>query len=649
MFSGLSRENLLALAVLTCGSFVTLLNQTLITPALSTIMVEFDINTAVVQWLVNGFTIVSAIMVPITAHLIDNYSTRNLFTAAMGAFLLGSLLAAWGPSFMVLLIGRLFQAAGAGILIPMCMVELMTSFPIEHRGRAMGIFGLVNAVGPIAGPTLSGLVIDSTNWHVLFYIVSALTVLGIIAGLVALKRTNAPLKERKHRMDKISVASSSLGLAFMLYGFSVIGSTGFSPLVAASVVAGIVILVLFVRRQLTMERPMLKVDILKNKRFAISIIVVVVLQPALMCGPILIPIFIQSTLGYSATISGLTMIPGAVLMAILNPVVGRLFDKHGPRALTIGGGVIITLSTIPMCFFDLETSLLVMTLCMTLRHGAVALINMPVSTWGMNALDDELVNHGSSISNTTRMVAGSLGTATIVSISTFASSVGTNIGLEAHAASAVGFNVAFVFSATICCLVMVLCIAFVKGDAAREESADTGGKRRITLEQIMERDVFTILDTATIAEAVAQFVEKNVSAMPIVNAKGQAVGFISDGDVLRALSGDRNNQNYIDPVSLLIRSSSSTAISEGFDQRLNALMEQPVISIAHMGIISVDIHDRLSVVCRVLGDNHLKKVPVLDNNVIVGVINSSDITKFAMMQYLTSHETLLSQQSASFA
>ena len=641
---GLSRENFLALVVLTCGSFVTLLNQTLITPALSTIMVEFSVDTATVQWLVNGFTIVNAVMIPIAAHFIDNYTTRALFISARAAFLAGSLLAAWGPTFEVLLVGRMFQAAGAGMLMPMCLTELMTSFPVEHRGRAMGIFGLVNAVGPVAGPTLSGLVIDFANWHVLFLIVSGLSLLGIVAGLLALKQGSNRTKERKNRLDKISVIASSLGLASLLYGFSMMGTLGFSALVILPICVGIAILAYFVHRQLHMDYPMLRVDILKNKRFAIATILIVILQPGLMCGPILIPIFIQTTLGYSATVSGLTMIPGAVLMAILNPVAGHLFDKHGPRKLAISGAALFTVATIPLCFFDVNAPLWAMAICMAARHGSIALINMPISTWGMNALDDELMSHGSSINNTTRMVAGALGTALIVSISTFATNVGLESGLEAHAASAMGFNVAFIFSAIISALTMALCIAFVKNNKAHNESADASGKRRITLEQIMKRDVFTISDTATVAQAAAAFVEKDVSAVPIVNAQGRAVGFISDGDILRALSGSPSNKEYIDPVSLLIRSSLASSAPAGFDERLNSLMEQPVTSIARMNIICVDIHDRLSVVCRVLGENHLKKVPVLDDGVIVGIINRSDITKFAMAQYMKNHESLLAQQ-----
>ena len=643
MIAGLSREDFIALAVLVCGSFVTLLNQTLITPALSTIMVEFSITTATVQWLVNGFTIVNAIMIPIAAHLIDNYSTRMLFTSAMIIFLAGSLFAAWGPSFELLLVGRMFQAAGAGILMPMCLTELMTSFPVEHRGRAMGIFGLVNAVAPVAGPTLSGIVIDSSNWHVLFYIVSGLSVAGIIAGLIALKRKDGSLKRKSH-LDKLSLITCSLGLGAMLYGFSMIGTQGLSLLVIGSIVLGLLILVFFVRRQLSIKNPMLKVEILKNKRFAIAIILIAVLQPGLMCGPVLIPIYIQTTLGYSATTSGLTMIPGAIFMAILNPIVGRLFDKHGPRKLAITGAALFTVATIPMCFFNLETPLWVVAACVTLRNGMIALINMPISTWGMNALDDELMSHGSSINNCTRMVAGALGTAIIVSISTFVGTMGTNAGMESHAASAWGFDVAFMFSACISTLIMVLCIVLVKSKKAHAASADKDGKRRITLEQIMKRDVFSLPDTATVAQAAAIFVEKDVSAVPIVNAKGEAVGFVSDGDILRALSGEASNKEYIDPISLLIRSGSASGVATGFEDRLNYIMEQPLLSIAHRGIISVDVHDRLSVVCRILGENHLKKAPVLDNGVIVGIINRSDVTNFALAQYMKSHEALLTQQ-----
>ena len=191
---------------------------------------------------------------------------------------------------------------------------------------------------------------------------------------------------------------------------------------------------------------------------------------------------------------------------------------------------------------------------------------------------------------------------------------------------------------------MVLCIALVKSKKAHAASADKDGKRRITLEQIMKRDVFSLPDTATVAQAAAIFVEKDVSAVPIVNAKGEAVGFVSDGDILRALSGEAGNKEYIDPISLLIRSGSASGVATGFEDRLNYIMEQPLLSIAHRGIISVDVHDRLSVVCRILGENHLKKAPVLDNGVIVGIINRSDVTNFALAQYMKSHEALLTQQ-----
>ena len=623
----LSRQQFLTLVVLMCGSFVTFLNQTLITPALSTIMVEFSIDTATVQWLVNGFTLVNAIMIPITAYLIDNFSTRRLFLISLSIFFCGSALAGWGPTFVILLCGRLLQAAGAGIIMPMVMTELMIAFPPEHRGQAMGLFGMINAVAPTIGPTLSGFVIDAWNWHVIFYIVCAATVLGFIGGMIVLKSPRA-LKTSRATLDKPSVALSSLGFGLVLFGFSYLGSLGLSLPVFGTILVGAVTLVFFFRRQLKLEEPMLKVSLLTNRRFALATVLTIIIQAAMMCAPVLVPIYIQTIRGFSATISGLTLMPGAIAMAITNPIAGKLFDKYGPRAVCTSGAFVMTITTACLCFFGADSPLWLLTVVMGVRSMSIAFIGL-ISTWGMNALDDEVMSHGTSINNAARMIAGSLGTAIIVSFSSMATGLTADLG--AQESQIIGFKAAFALSAAICLVGFALCFAYVKNRKEDAKSADVTGERRSMLEQIMKTDVYLIASTATVADAAAMFIEKGVSAVPIVEPKtNRAIGFISDGDILRALSA-RSDAQYMDPVSLLLTSNADNA---GFYEKLDNLMGQPVTSIGHLGLISVDVHDRLSVVCRIMGDNHLKKVPVLDDGKIVGVINRSDITQYAMSSYM---------------
>jgi len=214
----LSRKEWLMLAVLVFGAFVTVLNQTLVTPALPSIMVEMAVDQSTAQWLTTGFTLVNAIMIPITAFLQDRFSTRKLFVFSMATFAVGTLMAGVGPNFPVLLGGRLVQAMGAGILMPVTMTVLMLVFPVDRRGSAMGIFGLVIAFAPAIGPTVAGFVIDQADWHILFYIIFVLS-LVIIAASLFLVDNKAPANKGDSVLDPLSLVLSTLGFGLMLYGF----------------------------------------------------------------------------------------------------------------------------------------------------------------------------------------------------------------------------------------------------------------------------------------------------------------------------------------------------------------------------------------------------------------------------------------------
>jgi MFS transporter, DHA2 family, multidrug resistance protein len=626
----LPRKKFVALIILVCGSFVTFLNQTLVTPALPTITVELNTSTAIAQWLITGFTMVNAIMIPITAFLIDRFTTRKLFIIAMSVFLAGSLMCAWGPIFAILLIGRLLQAAGAGILMPMVMTELMVSFPPERRGGAMGMFGLVNAVAPTIGPTLAGIVIDNSNWHILFFIVSILSVVGIIAGGLVLNSDRTPARPDA-KIDKPSLISSVVGLALLLFGFSTITQDGMLLSALVCLVIGAIILAYFVHLQLKLENPMLNVRVLKANRFLKATIICAIVQAAIMCAPILNPIYIQTIRGYSATISGLTLMPGAILMGVFNPIAGKLFDRHGVRKIAIAGLAVVVLATIGLCTLSLESSLLMITLYVSIRSVALAFVNMPITTWGMNQLENKYMNHGTSVNNTIRMSAGSLGTALMVSIYSVTASIAAGAGASTQSALLTGFSFGYVFSGVLCLIALIMTIFMVK-DTARDKSfVKAHHEKASSLEAIMQRDVITISERESVAHAVEIFVNRGISGMPVVDASNKPVGFISDGDVLRAL--ETRSKEYIDPIMLIMRSATDTT---EFDEKIEKLLQQSVRVIAHAGVIQVQLHDSLDYVCRVLGENNLKKVPVVDDGKIVGVINRSDITKYALARYMES-------------
>ena len=401
------------LAVLVFGTFVTVLNQTVVAPALPSVMAEMSVDASTAQWLTTGFTLVNAIMIPITAFLTDRFTTKRLFLVSMVIFTAGSALAGWGPNFAVLLLGRLVQAAGAGILMPLVMTVLMWTFPVDKRGTAMGLFGIVIAFGPAIGPTAAGIIIDRATWHDMFYIITALSAAVVVIGAFVLQKGGDTNKDVT--LDVPSVVLSSLGFGGLLYGLSTIGSYGLRVDAIAGTLVGVVALVFFFRRQLKMEKPMLQVRVLQNRKFLVATVIGMLVQGALLAAGILVPIYLQSLMGYSATVSGLVLLPGAIIMGAMGPIAGRLFDKHGPRVLALVGMGVLTLTTFCFCFLGPNMGLITLTVLYTVRLFSLSLVNMPITTWGMNALSNELVNHGTSVNNTFRQVAGSLGTAIIVS------------------------------------------------------------------------------------------------------------------------------------------------------------------------------------------------------------------------------------------
>lgn len=626
MAYGLTRQQIVMLVIMIFGTFVTVLNQTVVTPAQPSIMAEMGIDASTVQWLTTGFTLVNAIMIPVTAYLTDKHSTKMLYLVSMGIFAVGSLMAGIAPDFAVLLIGRLLQAAGAGILMPMVMTVLMLTFPVERRGSAMGIFGIVIAFAPAIGPSVSGLVIDSFGWRVLFYAIAILIAAVVLISVFVLKKTE-PLNPAA-QLDKISVIMSTVGFGALLYGFSTIGSVGINVADAAITLVGIVVLVLFFRRQLKMEQPMLNVRVLSNRRFLIGTVIGMIVQASLLAAGVLMPIYLQSYMGYSATVSGLVIMPGAILMGVLNPFAGRLFDKYGPRVLSIIGLAILTISTVGFATLTSTTDVVWLTILYTIRMASLSLVNMPITTWAMNALDNKLLNHGTSVNNTLRQVSGSLGTALLVSIDTFVT--GTASGtMDPVQAGILGVNAAFVAAVVLSAVALVLTIVFVKNRPEDVKIAETEGEERTMVEKIMKPDVYSLPPDATVVDTMKFFVEHGISGAPVVDAEGRAVGFVSDGDIMRLLSTQSNS--YMDPVVMIMQ---MRADEETYDEKLANLMKMNIRDIGTKGVIGIDLHTTLPQVCRILSKNHLKKVPVLHEGKIIGVINRSDITLYSMKTYL---------------
>ncbi|MFQ3543760.1 MDR family MFS transporter [Halobacillus rhizosphaerae] len=406
----------LIVSVLLVSAFVAILNQTLLNTALPNIMSDLNITANTAQWLMTGFMLVNGVMIPVTAFLIGKFTTRRLFFIAMGLFTAGTLIAFIAPSFPVLLIGRLVQAGGAGIMMPLMQTVFLMIFPVEKRGTVMGIAGLVIAFGPAIGPTLSGYLVEHYSWRSPFLVVLPIAVLSILFGVFALKNVT---KQTNPTIDILSILLSTLGFGGLLYGLSDAGNDGWdSPQVYISVIIGAIALFLFIWRQFRLETPILEFRVFKYGIFAIASTTTMIVMMAMLGAELLLPIYMQNMRGFTAFESGLLLLPGAIVMGIMSPITGRIFDKFGARWLAMIGLTIVAVTTYQFTNLTADTAYSSILIIYAIRMMGIAMVMMPVSTAGLNQLPKRLIPHGTAMNNTMRTIAGSMGTAMLVTVMT---------------------------------------------------------------------------------------------------------------------------------------------------------------------------------------------------------------------------------------
>ncbi|WP_059103571.1 MDR family MFS transporter [Shouchella shacheensis] len=459
-------------AVLLVGAFVAILNQTLLTTALPHLMDDLAINENQAQWVTTSFMLVNGIMIPITAFLIEKFSSRSLFLFAMTLFAAGTLLCALSPTFPILMVGRIVQAAGAGVMMPLMQTVFLLIFPIERRGAAMGMVGLVISFAPAIGPTLSGWLVGSYHWTILFWIILPIVIIDIIAAIFLMKNVTTL---RNPRLDISSIVLSTLGFGGLLYGFSNAGQYSWgSMLVVLPIIIGVITLMMFIYRQLHLQTPVLEFRVLRYKVFTLTTVIGMLVFVALVGPATLLPIFMQNTQGFSALETGLTIMPGAILMGIMSPITGRIFDKVGARTLSIVGLALVFITSAMYTNLSTTTPLTYLTIVYAIRMFGVSLVMMPVTTAGINVLPRELIPHGTAVNNTLRQVSGSIGTAILVTVMT--SSAAASPGDEN--AMVDGFNHAFMVATAIAFISLVLAF-FIKrnerNDGSQEQEQETQG------------------------------------------------------------------------------------------------------------------------------------------------------------------------------
>ncbi|KNZ40721.1 DHA2 family efflux MFS transporter permease subunit [Acetobacterium bakii] len=404
------------LFIMILGAFIAVLNQTIMSVAIPKLITDFNIATTTAQWLTTGYMLVNGVFIPVTAYLMRRFTTRELFLSAMSTFLVGSIISGVAPGFDVLLIGRLVQAAGAGIIMPLLMNVVLDIFPEEKRGGAMGLIGVAIILAPAIGPTYAGYMLDHFNWRALFYGIIPFAALVIILAFFYLKNVG----QRSHpKLNVGGVILSTIGFGTLLYGFSRAGATGWSNIeVIITLTMGVISLVVFSITQLKSTNPLLELRTFKYNMFTLTTIINVAVTIVMYGDMMLLPIYLQNMRHYSAFEAGMLMLPGALLMGLMMPISGRLFDRFGAKWLSIIGITITIVTTFGFTSLTDSTTFTYLLLLSTGRRFGMALFLMPITTAGLNQLPPALHTHGTAISNTVKQVSGAIGTALLVTILT---------------------------------------------------------------------------------------------------------------------------------------------------------------------------------------------------------------------------------------
>lgn len=488
----LTHAAFVSIAILTFITFVGNFTQLQLSAALPTIVSDFGISVTTGQWLTSIFQLVMGVMVPLTAYLTRRFSTRQIVIASMAVFTLGSVFAWLGSSFVLVLIGRLLEAVGTGVMWPVLQITVFSIYPLSRRGMAMGTVGMAMSVAPAIGPTLGGVQTDLNGWRSIFL---TLTVIGVISLLLAIfGLRNFGTRDASAKADFFSVGLSIFGFGGLMFGFTNIESYPFThPMVWLAMLIGVVGIVWFVLRQIhgarrqsadpSKQPPLLNLSVLKNKSFTVGTVTAALSFFAFSSIMVIMPLYIQDCRGYSATISGLVMLPGAFGQCIAQFFGGKALDRFGARPVALIGSITLLFGTIMMSLISMTSWIWWVSIWQFVRQIGMGFVLMPITTWSLNCLEPEEVSAGSAVTNTVRQIAGAIGAPVLVILmETFTSvrwaALGGSKGMYA-VANVFGIQWALRVSATICFIMVVMVFFGVRGNGA--------GSTRDTVQRALNR------------------------------------------------------------------------------------------------------------------------------------------------------------------
>ncbi|MDY2680621.1 MAG: MFS transporter [Lentihominibacter sp.] len=596
------------------SAFLATFNETFLNVAFSPIMADFGVRISTVQWLAAAYMLGAAVMVPVSAFLYRSIPTKPLYLVTVDLLIVGSVTGALAPNFGVLLAGRIIQALGTGMLIPIGMNITLEVAPKRKLGTYMGIMGAMTTLGPSSSVIAAGLLLNFFPWQTLLWVFAGLSALCFLCGLFLLDNV-ANLTHPK--LDSVSPVLIGLALIGILYGISTVFSGNIKLAVIAAAV-GVVFLVLFIRRQKKLPEPLIDLRPLSVKPFATGVVINMLSLIVIFAMNIVMPLFMQNVLGRSALSASLTLFPAILLSCVVAPIAGRVYDRHGARVLLPLGFALICAFTFALTFGKDTGSLIVLAVLYIPVICGSALIIGPVQSLALSYLTHELNPHGVTVMSTGFQIAGCIGSSLFTGVYSMGAAAGQ---------PETGFTSAGVLAAVLALAGLVLAIVISREAQKIPASKPASGPLETTgIAAVMKRDVFSVSVHATLLDALKCMTEKKTGGLPVLADDGHVAGFISDGDIVRfMLDTDTDNANFASMYPLWHD-------TKALDEQLEGLDKYNVMELANRKVIAVDIADDVRGLFKILSDKKIKKVPVLENGKIVGTASRSDLLRKLVAQ-----------------
>ena len=612
-----TKKPLLILLVAAFGAFLGTFNETFLNIALTPIMQDFGVGVSTVQWLTTAYMLGAAIMIPVASFLYRKFATKPLFLFTTSLLIIGSLVCAFAPSFEVMLTGRIIQSLGTGMLTPIGMNMVLSVVPKEKMGAYMGLMGAATTLGPSLSIIVAGILLNFSSWHILFFVFAFLMFILFVMGAIIIGKDE---KLENPHLDILSVIFISLALVGILYGISTLFSGNIIVAITA-IIIGLIALTIFVKRQKKLEMPLINFKPLKSKEFKIGLALNLIAMFILLSMNVIMPLFIQSAMGVSSLEASLTLFPSIVASCLLAPIAGKIYDKHGGKFIVPLGYVLVFIFILILALTINVKSLILIALLYIPAVGSMSLIIGPSQSFALGSLSREENPHGVTLVTAGFQIAGCLGTSIFTGIYSLVMNMKINSGFEVYKATEFAFIVTMFFAFTMAVFGFIIALK-IRKIQNKAVSYDT------KIETIMKKDVYTVNESDNLLTALSLITEKHISGVPVVNKKGALTGFISDGDIMRYLS--KAHPLFVNAYSLTL-----LGAENNFDEKLKDLMNIKVKDIAKKKVLTIDINTNLEDVCRILESKHLKKAPVMKDGKMIGVINRSNITKYAINTYLS--------------